>query len=387
MKKWKIGIVGLSRGKGFVNVFSSHPEVEVTALCDIDEKKLEEVGNVFKLPDSARFSKFNDFVNADTDMVMVATPIPLHTEHTVKSLEAGKHVLCEQTVAYTVEECSRVVDAVKRTGRTYMMGENYCYFHYVREWKKVVESGKLGEIVYAEGEYIHEIVSLLVNEKTGEFFWRHERPPIWYCAHTLGPILMVMNDRVVKGCGLTSGFKAFPQYKDHPGFLDFEIGLFWERVLRAADGVKEGRFPARPGDFQCRFCDFRSSCPVHAEASPRASEGLEALAAEYEAARGKAEAVKIKLVAALKAMPGGAAETGSFSLKLRKGPRWNFRDREAVKSLLRAHGCYDRACAPLLSRVADLLDDESLPEEARRALRELAEPSESFDVELKRRRE
>ncbi len=168
---------------------------------------------------------------------------------------------------------------------------------------------------------------------------------------------------------------------------DFEIGLFWERVLRAADGVKEGRFPARPGDFQCRFCDFRSSCPVHAEASPRASEGLEALAAEYEAARGKAEAVKIKLVAALKAMPGGAAETGSFSLKLRKGPRWNFRDREAVKSLLRAHGCYDRACAPLLSRVADLLDDESLPEEARRALRELAEPSESFDVELKRRRE
>ncbi|HNS32670.1 MAG TPA: Gfo/Idh/MocA family oxidoreductase, partial [bacterium] len=245
MKKWKIGIVGLSRGKGFVNVFSSHPEVEVTALCDIDEKKLEEVGNVFKLPDSARFSKFNDFVNADTDMVMVATPIPLHTEHTVKSLEAGKHVLCEQTVAYTVEECSRVVDAVKRTGRTYMMGENYCYFHYVREWKKVVESGKLGEIVYAEGEYIHEIVSLLVNEKTGEFFWRHERPPIWYCAHTLGPILMVMNDRVVKGCGLTSGFKAFPQYKDHPGFLDFEIGLF-KTEKGAVVKILRSQVPASP---------------------------------------------------------------------------------------------------------------------------------------------
>ncbi|HOI42568.1 MAG TPA: PD-(D/E)XK nuclease family protein [Elusimicrobiales bacterium] len=168
---------------------------------------------------------------------------------------------------------------------------------------------------------------------------------------------------------------------------DFEIGLFWERVLRAADGVKEGRFPARPGDFQCRFCDFRSSCPVHAEASPRAAEGLEELAAEYEAARGRAEALKIKLVAALKAMPGGAAETGSFSLKLKKGPRWSFRDREAVRALLREHGCYDRACAPLLSRVAELVDDESLPAEARRALRELAEPAETFEIELKRRRE
>ncbi len=168
---------------------------------------------------------------------------------------------------------------------------------------------------------------------------------------------------------------------------DFEIGLFWERVLRAAEGVKEGRFPPRPGDFQCRFCDFRSSCPVHAETSPRASQGLEELAAEYEAARGKAEALKIKLVAALKAMPGGAAETGSFSLKLKKGPRWSFRDREAVRALLREHGCYDRACAPLLSRVAELVDDESLSAEARRALRELAEPSETFEIELKRRRE
>ena len=226
MKKWKVGIVGLSRGQGFINVFAAHTEVSITALCDIDTKKLADVGDAFKLPDNARFTDFDDFINADTDIVMVATPIPLHTEHTVKSLEAEKHVLCEQTVAYTIEECAQVVSAVKRTGKIYMMAENYCYFHYIREWKKNVESGRLGEIVYAEGEYIHEIVPLMVDKKTGTYFWRHERPPIWYCAHTLGPILMLMNDRIVKGCGLTSGFKRFPQYNDHPGFLDFEIGLF-----------------------------------------------------------------------------------------------------------------------------------------------------------------
>jgi len=226
MKKWKIGIAGLSRGKGFVKVFSAHPEVTVTAVCDIDPGQLATVGDAFKLPENSRFTGFDDFINADMDIVMIATPIPAHTEQTVKALEAGKHVLCEQTVAYTVEECRQVVDAVKRTGKKYMMAENYCYFHYVREWKKVVEAGRLGEIVYAEGEYIHEIVDLLVDKKTGKYYWRNERPPIWYCAHTLGPILMLMNDRVVKGCGLTSGFKAFPEYSEHPGFLDFEVGLF-----------------------------------------------------------------------------------------------------------------------------------------------------------------
>ena len=44
----------------------------------------------------------------------------------------------------------RIVDAVRRTGMKYMMAENYCYFHYVREWQKLVEAGKLGDIYYME---------------------------------------------------------------------------------------------------------------------------------------------------------------------------------------------------------------------------------------------
>lgn len=166
---------------------------------------------------------------------------------------------------------------------------------------------------------------------------------------------------------------------------DFAIGLFWERVLRASGGVKEKKFPPRPGDFQCRFCDFRASCPVHAGDSVRAPEGLAELAAEYEEARARAEGLKIKLVEALKAITSGSAQAGPYSLTLKKGPRWTFKDREAVIALLREHGCYDRACAPLLSKVAELVDDETLPEEARRALRLLAEPGDSSDVEVRRR--
>ena len=226
MKTWNVGIVGLSRGRGFVNVFSAHPRVEVTALCDVDEEKLSQTGGAFNLSDSRLFTDFDHFLNAPMDIVMIATPIPFHAEQTIRSVESGRHVLCEQTAAYTIEECEAIVDAVKRTGMTYMMAENYCYFHYVREWKKLIEGGKLGEIFYAEGEYIHEIIHLLVDPETGQYHWRHERPPIWYCAHTLGPLLMLMDDRIVKACGLTSGFNKMSEYSDHPGFLDIEVGLF-----------------------------------------------------------------------------------------------------------------------------------------------------------------
>ncbi len=226
MGKLKLGLVGCRRGKGIVKVFGAHPRVEVAALCDLDEQATAELGTAFGLPADRLYTDYDEFLTAPLDAVIIATPISCHSEHTVKALKAGKHVLCEQTMAYTVEECAQVVEAVKASGLTYMMAENYCYFHYVREWQKLVAAGELGEICYAEGEYLHEIIRLLRDPETGEYCWRHERPPIWYCAHTLGPILLLMDDRIVEACGLTSGFKRMPEYSDHLGFLDFEVGLF-----------------------------------------------------------------------------------------------------------------------------------------------------------------
>ena len=226
MKKWKVGIAGLRRGRGFVQVFGAHPRVEVTALCDVDPAPLADLGAAFGLGEDRRFTDFDRFLDAPMDIVMIATPIALHAEQTIRSVESGRHVLCEQTAAYTLEDCRAVVEAVRRSGMKYMMAENYTYYHYIRQWKEIIGAGRLGEIFYAEAEYVHEIEDLLVNAETGEYHWRHERPPIWYCAHTLGPLLTLMDDRVVSACGGHAGFHTRPDQADHPGFADMEVGLF-----------------------------------------------------------------------------------------------------------------------------------------------------------------
>ncbi len=226
LRRIRVGLAGCSRGRGLVTVFGAHPQVEVTALCDLNPDSMAGLGRAFNLPENRLFKDYGAFLQAPVDAVIIATPIKFHAGQTLRALEAGKHVLCEQTMAYTVADCRRIVHTVKKTGRTYMMAENYCYFHYVREWQKLVEAGKLGKIVYAEGEYLHEIIDLLVNRQTGQYYWRHDRPPIWYCAHTLGPLLVLMKDRIVKACGLTTGFNKLPKFKKHIGFLDFEVGFF-----------------------------------------------------------------------------------------------------------------------------------------------------------------
>ena len=224
MSKYKVGLVGLSRGQGLVRAFATHPQVDVAALCDINPARLADLGAEFKLPDSALYTKYYEFVNAPLDIVVIATPIEYHAQQAVQAMEAGKHVLCEQTAAYTVDDCEYLVKTVRRTGKVYMMAENYCYFHYVREWKHLIDQGKLGKIFYAEGEYIHEIENLLIDPVTGERHWRYTRAPIWYCGHTLGPLLTLMDDRIVKATGAQAGRNIHPN--ETVAFIDMEVGLF-----------------------------------------------------------------------------------------------------------------------------------------------------------------
>lgn len=225
MIKYKVGLVGLRRGGGLVRAMSHHPQCEITTLCDIDPKALADLGEHFHLPAKQLYSKFDDFVNASFDIAVIATPIEFHAAMSVKAMEAGKHVLCEQTAAYSIADCQAIIDTARRTGKTYMMAENYSYFHCVLEWKKLIDAGKLGKIYHAEGEYIHEIVDLLVDPATGQRRWRYPRAPIWYCGHSLGPLLFLMNDRVVKATGVTPGKNMYPD-QEGISFLDMETGLF-----------------------------------------------------------------------------------------------------------------------------------------------------------------
>ncbi len=225
MEELQVGFVGLRRGGGLVRALAAHPRVAVAALCDLDQATLTAMAPDFGLGDDRLFTAFDDFVNAALDVIVIATPIEFHAQQAIAALESGKHVLCEQTVAYTLDECAAVIAAQERTGKVYMMAENYCYFHYMREWRNLVAEGTLGTLFYAEAEYVHEIADLLRDPETGTPKWRLPRAPIWYCAHTLGPVLTLMDDRIVKATGASAGRHMHPE-EDGLGHLDMEVGLF-----------------------------------------------------------------------------------------------------------------------------------------------------------------
>ena len=220
MERLRIGVAGLRRGRALLAVFSHRPDCEVRAICDLDRGLAEKVAEEFGVPEV--YTDFDEFLGAEFDVAVVATPAPLHAEQSVKALEAGRHVLCEVPAAMSLEECESVVRAVERTGRKYMMAENCCYFPFVGVWRRRLDAGAIGKPIYAEAEYVHDCRFLMRNPKTGEPTWRAKMPPILYPTHSLGPLLWLMEDRCREAIGLHTGCNSAPDL----GAIDMEVGLF-----------------------------------------------------------------------------------------------------------------------------------------------------------------
>lgn len=218
MKKYKVAMVGVGRGTAYGNVFANHPETEVVALCDLNTDALAETGKAFKLSDNCLFENYEDMLNADVDIVVLGTPIPFHAKQTIQAMEAGKHVLCEVTASDNIEDCIRMVDAVRKSKTKFMLAENCNYMHFALEWNKEIKAGKIGTPFYAEADYVHEIREMVDGK------WRANRAPLHYCSHSLGPVLMWMDDHIVRCTASGNQSRCFETPTD--GNIDIQVALF-----------------------------------------------------------------------------------------------------------------------------------------------------------------
>ena len=213
------GAVGVKRGRSFIRVFQALPQTEVVAVCDLLEDGLAEVEQEFGI--KKLYTDYGDMLEQDLDVVVVASPPAVHAEHSIDALRSGKHVLCEVPACYDLDECQKVVDAAGESGKKYMLAENYCYFAYVETWKEMIKAGRIGKPYYAEGEYIHDCRSLMV-ESDGRKTWRASMPPLHYVTHSLSPLIQMMDARCISAAGMHTGCNVAPEI----GAIDMEVGIF-----------------------------------------------------------------------------------------------------------------------------------------------------------------
>jgi len=259
----RCGVAGLNRGKRFVEAFRAIDGCEVCSVCEPDAQRVTDLEGV------EAFDDFETFLEkSGLDIVAIITPGPLHFDQTLIALERGVHVLCETPPVYSVDEAWAVVRKVRETGLKYMLCEDYIWHGWVERVKELIDDGRLGDIVYAEGDYTHDCRGIMLFDDKGRVpFEEKERhanahkawrathlPPLSYCSHTLGPLLHLMQDRIVTAVGMDAGPHTWPEVCAS----DLQAGLFRTEkcsVIRLTNGF----CVAHPFALTYNLCGTRGS--------------------------------------------------------------------------------------------------------------------------------
>lgn len=217
MEKVRIGLVGCGgRGIAVTCLFRFHPRCEITACCDRYQAPALRAASHFGVPQSQVYTDYEKFLqNAPVDAVFLAPDPMVQVTMACQAMEYGKHVCTEVPAAFTIEECWQLIESVECTGMKYQLMEQTRYWGFVQAWKQMVDSGELGHVCLAQGEYVHyeKHWGCWTDAQTGEILSANEKPadrdvlphwrylilsdPIYYLPHTMSPILNVLGDRVL----------------------------------------------------------------------------------------------------------------------------------------------------------------------------------------------
>ncbi|MYT32937.1 MULTISPECIES: Gfo/Idh/MocA family oxidoreductase [unclassified Streptomyces] len=111
----KIGLLGTGFGRAHAAVYAARPDVEKVVVFGRTPAKLQPLAEQFGFETTTDLDDI--YGDPDIGLVDVCLPTPLHADHAVRAMEAGKDVLCELPLATTMEDAHRIIQAQRATGR------------------------------------------------------------------------------------------------------------------------------------------------------------------------------------------------------------------------------------------------------------------------------
>lgn len=224
----RIGMVGIGlQGGGHVENFLRIPGCRITAVCDIRPERTtwasEQIVGAGHPAPAVYTRGERDFERLceteDLDLVFTATPWEWHVPVMLSAMANGKHAATEVPAAMFVDDCWAIVEAAEKHARHCVMMENCNYDRPEMMVFNMVRQGVFGEILHAEGGYLHDLRAIKF-ERANEGLWRRA----WatkldgnlYPTHGLGPIANCLDinrgdrfDYIVSMSGPSRGLQAW----------------------------------------------------------------------------------------------------------------------------------------------------------------------------------
>jgi len=162
-QKLSAGVIGLGVGEAHISGYEVDPRCTVASLCDIDEKKLKEVGS--RYPGRKLTNDAEELLSDPTiDVVSIASYDTYHHEQIMRALKNGKHVFVEKPLCLFEKELNEIVSQLNKS-RHLKLSSNLILRRTPRfvELHQRIQSNDLGDVYYVEGDYDYGRLGKIVD--------------------------------------------------------------------------------------------------------------------------------------------------------------------------------------------------------------------------------
>lgn len=153
----RVAFIGVgNRGSYLLQTIMRQPGVKIVAICDINPENLGRAMDAAKAAGNSpeaftEFRKMLDRKDIGIDAVVIATPVDLHKEMAIATLEVGKHLYCEKPMALTPEDCRMVVNAAHAAKGIFQAGFQLRHDPNRAAAMNFIKSGDMGKVLFLQG--------------------------------------------------------------------------------------------------------------------------------------------------------------------------------------------------------------------------------------------
>jgi hypothetical protein len=171
--KVRLGYIGVGlRGRNHIGEGLLRDDVEIVAICDIQESSLRycraqftKAGKKLPVEYTGGLSAYKKLLDRkDIDGVIIATPWQFHKDQAIDAMRAGKYVGCEVIAGISEQDHWDILKVYEETKVPYMTLENVCYRRDVMAVLNMVRQNVFGELIHLEGGYQHDLRPVLFND-------------------------------------------------------------------------------------------------------------------------------------------------------------------------------------------------------------------------------
>lgn len=145
MKKIKIACIGAGYFSRFhIEAWKRIPEVDLVAICDKNAQKAQALAQEFVV--GKNYTEVNKlFAEEQVDIVDIITPPETHLDLCKKTVDAGKHIICQKPLAPTFAEAQKIVSLTTEANIRFMVHENFRFQPWYRKIKSLLNDGAIGD--------------------------------------------------------------------------------------------------------------------------------------------------------------------------------------------------------------------------------------------------